>query len=107
MQWNGIMQLSTSYNMALTTWSLVATISFNKYISMQDGRSNTIQDPRYILGDCLLFNLTTAKDLEITIDNKLNCNIHISIITCRAHARAYLMRMCFISGNTQSLVRGS
>ena len=50
--------------------------------------------------------MTSAKDLEGTIDNKLNFNAHISIITSRAHARAYLIHKYFISRNTQSLVRG-
>ena len=69
-------------------------------------RPNIILDHKYSLGDCLLPNLTTAKDLGVTIDNKLHFNAHISIITCRAHARAYLIHKCFISRNTQSLVRG-
>ena len=79
-------------------WRL--TISFNKCFSMRVGRSNIIPDPKYSLGDCLLPNLTSAKDLEVTIDNKLNFNAHISIITGRAHARAYLIHKCFISRNT-------
>ena len=73
---------------------------------MRVGRSNIISDPKYSLGDCLLHNLTTAKDLGVTIDNKPHFNARISIITGRAHARAYLIHKCFISRNTQSLVRG-
>ena len=50
-------------------WQL--TISFKKCLSMQVGRSNTIPDHKYSLGDCLLPNLTFVKDLGVTIDNKL------------------------------------
>ena len=73
---------------------------------MQVGRSNTIFDPKYILGDCLLPNLTFAKNLGVTIDIKFNFNTNVSIITGRDHARAYLIREGFVSRNTQSLVRG-
>ena len=79
-------------------WQL--TISFKKCFSMQVGRSNTIPDPKYSLDDCLLPNLTTAKDLGVTIDNKLNFNANIFMITGRAHIRAYLINNCFISRNT-------
>ena len=50
---------------------------------MQVSRSNTISDldPKYTLNDCLSPNLTSAKDLEVTIDDKLNFNTHDSIIT--------------------------
>ena len=85
-------------------WQL--TISFKNCFSMQVGRSNIIPDPKYILGDCLLPNFTSAKDLGVTIDNKLQFNAHTSIIIGRAHARAYLIHKCFIFRNTQSLVRG-
>ena len=73
---------------------------------MQVGRFNTIPDPKYALGGCLLSNLTSARDLGVTIDNKLSFNAHVSIITGRAHAYAYLFHTCFISKNTQSLVQG-
>ena len=63
---------------------------------MRVGRPNIIPDPTYSLGDCLLPNMTSAKDLEVTIDKKLHFNAHISIITGRAHARAYLIHKCFI-----------
>ena len=74
---------------------------------MQVGRPNTISYPKFILGDCLLPNRISAKDLGVTINNKLNFNAHVSIITGKAHARAYSIHKCFISRNTQSLVRGS
>ena len=44
---------------------------------MQVGRSNTIPDTKYSIGYCLLPNLTSAKDLGVTIDNKLNFTAHI------------------------------
>ena len=86
-------------------WQL--TISFKKCFSMQVRWSNIIPDPKYSLGDCLLPKLTSAKDLGVTIDNKLNFNAHISINTGKAHARAYLIHKSFISRNTLSLVRDS
>ena len=64
------------------------------------GRSNTIPDPKDSLGDCLLPNLTYAKDLRVNIDNKLIFNAHVSIITGRVHARVYLIHKCFNSRNT-------
>ena len=73
---------------------------------MLGGRSNTIPGPKDSLGDCLLPVLTSANDLGVNIDNKLNFNAHVSIITGRAHARVYLIHKCFISRNTQSFVRG-
>ena len=56
-------------------WQLI--ISFNKCFPIHVCRSNTIPDPMYSLGDCLLTNLTSVKDLGVTIDNKLNFNAHI------------------------------
>ena len=50
---------------------------------MQVGRSNTILNPKYTLGDCLLPNMTSVKDLEVTIDNQLNFNTHVFIIAGR------------------------
>ena len=85
-------------------WQL--NISLKKCFCMQVGRSNTIPDPKYILGACLLPNLTSAKDLRGTIDNKLTFNTHICTITSRAHARIYLIHKWFNSRNTQSLVQG-
>ena len=67
---------------------------------MQVGWSSIIPDLKYSLCDCLFPYLTSDKDLGITIDNKLKFSAHISIITGRAHARAYLIHMCFISRNT-------
>ena len=64
-----------------------------------------LADPKYSLGDCLLPNLTSTKDLEVTIDNRLHFYEHISIITGRARARAYMIHKCYIYRNTQPLVR--
>ena len=91
----------------LVSWSnkWQQTISIKKCFSMQVGRFNTIPDPKYNVGDCLLHNLTSARDLGDTIDNTLNFTAHISFITSRAQARAYVIHKCFISRNTQSLVR--
>ena len=72
---------------------------------MQVGRPNTIPDPKYSLGDCLLPNLISAKDLGVTIDNKLNFNAHISIITGRTHARAYISAVVRILRETHSQIR--
>ena len=72
---------------------------------MQVCRSNTIPDRKYTLGDRLLLRLTSAKELGVIIDNELNCNTHVGIITGSAYVRAYLIHTCFISGNTQSLAR--
>ena len=55
------------------------TISFKECFSMQVNRSNTIPEPKYSLDDCLLPNLISAKDLGITIDNKLNFNAYMPI----------------------------
>ena len=73
---------------------------------MQIGRSKTIPDLKNSRDDCVLPNLTSAKDMEVTIDNKINFNAHVSIITGNAHARAHSIHKYFISRNTQSLVRG-
>ena len=72
---------------------------------MQIGQSNSIPVHTYALVHCLFPILTFAKDLGVTIDNKLNFNARISIITGKAHARAYLIYRCLISKNTKSLVR--
>ena len=83
-------------------WQLPLKKCFSKRV----GRPNIIPDPKYSLGNCLLPNLTSAKDLGVTIYNKLHFNAHIFINIGRAHARVYLIHKCFISRNTQSLVRG-
>ena len=44
---------------------------------MQVSRFNTISDPKYIVGDCLLPKLISTKDLLVTIDNKLNFIAHM------------------------------
>ena len=74
---------------------------------MPVGWSNTIPDPKYILVDCLMLNLISAKDLEVTINNKLSLNARVSIITCKANARGYLIHKYFISRIIESLVRRS
>ena len=58
---------------------------------MQIGRSNTFSDTKYFQGDCLMFNLTSDKDLGVTIVNKFNFIGHISIMIGKAHACAYLI----------------
>ena len=50
----------------------------------------------------LIAQLNSAKDLGVTINNKLNLNAHISVMT----GRAYFIHKCFISRNAQSLVQG-
>ena len=56
-----------------------------------------------VIAYCLIWPRT--KDLEVIIDNSLHFYEHISIITGRAHARAYIIHKCYIYRNTQPLVR--
>ena len=76
------------------------------FYRLQLGRSDTIPDAKYTLGDRLSLNLTSAKDMKVTIDNKLSFNAHVFIITGKARARAYLIHKCFVFKDTKSLVRG-
>ena len=69
---------------------------------MQIDRFKTIPDPKNSLGDCVLSNLTSAEVMKVTIDNKINFNAHVSIITCRAmHVHIQLISVLFIETHTE------
>ena len=77
------------------------------YLTLQHGLDDLVSwSKKWQLTISLLPNLTSAKDLEVDIDDKLNFNAHVSIIAGRAQARAGLIHKCFISRNTKLSVRG-
>src|SRR5258706_15396416 len=82
-------------------WQL--SISYKKCCSMVIGKSN--KDVLFTLGSEGLSTVKQVKDLGINVRNDCKFNCHIDHITKRAHARANLVHKCFVSKDTNTLVK--
>jgi len=61
--------------------------------------------PEYRIGDDLIPNVDSLTDLGITMDCNIKFSEHISNIVRKAASRCYLIRKCFISKDTPTLVK--
>ena len=86
------------------TWQL--NIAYTKCNAMQLGGQFIPGNlPTLHLADHLLPHTTQLTDLGIQIDNQLKFNNHINDITNRANQRSNLIIRCFLSQDSNSLVR--
>ena len=85
-------------------WQL--QISYSKCFILNISKSKDVSNAySYKLGSTLLSNTSVASDLGVTIDSNLTFCTHISNITRKAHQRANLILRCFVSRNTNSLIK--
>ena len=86
------------------TWQL--NIAYTKCNAMQLGALFTPGNPPALhLADHLLPHTIQLTNLGIQIDNQLKFNNHINDITNRANQRSNLIIRCFLSQDSNSLVR--
>jgi len=93
---------------SLHKWSLVwqLTISSHKCCTIDVGKPAIICDNcQCCLGTELIVVSEHVSDLGITIDKSLSFTEHIAKITRKAHQRASLIHRCFISKNTDLLLK--
>ena len=83
-------------------WQL--EISHKKCSILQVGYSTKLSRDYYLCG-ASLSQAQSCKDLGITVDQRLTFTAHINNIVTRAHARASLIRKCFLSRDRDSLTR--
>jgi hypothetical protein len=82
-------------------WQL--SIAYKKCSTMFIGNRNN--DVTFTLGSEDLTAVKQVKDLGVNIKNDCNFNCHVDQITARAHARANLIHKCFVSKDTNTLVK--
>ena len=82
-------------------WQL--SISYKKCNTMFIGNHNN--DVKFTLGSEDLTAVKQVKDLGINVTNDCKFKCHIDQITARAHARANLVHKCFVSKDTNTLVK--
>jgi len=82
-------------------WQL--SISYKKCNTMFIGKVNT--DVIFTLGSEDITTVKQVKDLGINVCNDCKFNYHIDHITARAHTRANLVHKCFVSKDTNTLVK--
>ena len=60
-----------------------------------------------VLGDSVMPQIDSVKDLGVIMDNRLRFDIHINQIVSRAHRLANLIHKCFTSKDPSTLMRDS
>ena len=92
---------------SLTRWSLdwQLTISTKKCAILNIRRKPTLSSRDYTLAECLIPTCDAVKDLGVTVDCDLKFTLHINNIAARAHSRANLIHKCFVSRDSDSLLR--
>ena len=83
-------------------WQL--KISHKKCSILQIGYSTKLSSDYYLCGTSVS-QAQACKDLGITVDQRLALTAHINNIVTRAHARASLIRKCFLSRDRDSITR--
>jgi len=63
------------------------------------GKLKNEKDINFYLGNNIISQRETAKDLGICTDSSLKFSSHISQIIAKAHARACVIHKCFLSKN--------
>ena len=87
-----------------STWQL--PISHSKCNILEIGkRFQPINNYTFNISSIPLTSLQSIPDLGITIENTLTFNNHIQGIVTRANKRAHLIHRCFLSKDTNSLIR--
>jgi len=61
--------------------------------------------PELTIQNKVLPNVNSVRDLGINVTNYLSPSDHVCDITTKAHKRASLIRRCFVSHDTDLLVR--
>ena len=82
-------------------WQLSLSVSKCNILTV----GNACDGMHYCLSGARLPQGNTARDLGITISSDLSPSQHISEIVLKAHQRSNHIIRCFVSGNTNSLVR--
>ena len=87
-----------------STWQLPK--SHSKCNILEIGkRFQPINNHTFNISSIPLTSLQSIPDLGITIENTLTFNNHIQCIVTRANQRAHLIHRCFLSKDTNSLIR--
>jgi len=93
---------------ALYSWSCAwqLSISYKKCSFMVIGNLKNKKDQYFHLGNnTLISRQEIAKDLGICTDSSLKFSSHIRQIVAKAHARASVIRKCFLSRNRSILLQ--
>jgi len=90
------------------TWQL--TISIKKCQTLQIGsrallKCNQLNCKQYHIGSDNIPSVQSVVDLGVTVDKNINFNEHIQKIVRKASTRCYLIRKCFISRHTPTLLQ--
>ena len=77
-----------------TDWQLAISISKCNVLTI--GRPNAVLDNSYHIDKNVLPEVTSCRDLGVTIINDLSPTLHINEIVRKAHQRANAILRCFV-----------
>ena len=82
-------------------WQL--SISVDKCCVLSAGKVDPMVDVS--ISGAVLPHVTSCRDMGVTVASDLSFSMHVKIIVAKAHQRANVIHRCFISRNTDLLVR--
>jgi hypothetical protein len=105
---NDVDQLQQNINKLVDwagTWQLSLSIKKCQAMHITRKKNASALNETYCIDSTPLPNCDCVRDLGVLVDKKLNFSEHISRLTRKAIVRSKLIRKCFTSKNTETLVK--
>jgi len=87
------------------TWQLSVSINKCHVMHVSNKRCSSASTATYNIDSNILPTVSTVTDLGVDIDSKLKFSVHINRVVRKAMTRSYLLARCFVSHDTNTLVK--